>query len=62
MSNDDKPKIVICRATGETVGDSYRGVRCGGRPGAEFYNTRSGQTEKMPKAKFDLLYRLEECK
>lgn len=62
MGNDDKPKIVICRATGETVGGSYRGVRCGGKQGAEFYNTRSGQTEKMPKAKFDLLYRLEECK
>lgn len=62
MSNDDKPKIVICQATGETVGDSYRGVRCRGKQGAEFYDTRSRQTEKMPKNKFDLLYRLEECK
>lgn len=62
MGNDDKPKIVICRATGETVGDSYRGVRCRGKQGAEFYDTRSGQTEKMLKTKFDLLYRLEDCK
>ena len=62
MSNDDKPKIVICRATGATVGDSYRGVRCGGKQGAEFYDTRSMQTERMSKDKFDLMYRLEDCK
>ena len=57
-----EPKKVICRRTGETVGSNYVPVKINGQKGVQFYCLRSMQTERMSKDKFDLMYRLEECK
>ena len=57
-----EPKVVICRRTGEVVGSNYVPVKLSGQKGVQFYSLRSMQTERMSKDKFDLLYRLEECK
>ena len=62
MGNDDKPKIVICRATGEVIGSNYVPVKLNGQKGVQFYSLRTKQTERMSKEKFDLMYRVEECK
>ena len=57
-----EPKVVICRRTGEVVGSNYVPVKLSGQKGVQFYILRTKQTERMSKDKFDLLYRLEECK
>ena len=57
-----EPKKVICRSTGEVVGSNYVPVKINGQKGVQFYSLRSMQTERMSKEKFDLIYRVEDCK
>ena len=57
-----EPKKVICRRTGEVVGSNYVPVKLSGQKGVQFYSLRSMQTERMSKDKFDLMYRVEDCK
>ena len=57
-----EPKKVICRSTGEVVGSNYVPVKINGQKGVRFYSLRSMQTERMSKEKFDLIYRVEDCK
>ena len=57
-----EPKKVICRSTGDTVGSNYVPVKINGEKGVQFYCLRSMQTKRMSKEKFDLIYRVEDCK
>ena len=57
-----EPKKVICRSTGAVVGSNYVPVKTNGKKGVQFYCLRSKQTERMSKDKFDLIYRVEDCK
>ena len=57
-----EPKKVICRRTGEVVGSNYVPVKLNGQKGVQFYSLRTKQTERMNKEKFDLIYRVEDCK
>ena len=57
-----EPKKVICRSTGDTVGSNYVPVKINGQKGVQFYCLRSMQTKRMSKEKFDLIYRVEDCK
>ena len=57
-----EPKKVICRSTGDTVGSNYVPVKINGQKGVRFYSLRTKQTERMSKAEFDLIYRVEDCK
>ena len=57
-----EPKKVICRRTGEVVGSNYVQVKLNGQKGVQFYSLRTKQTERMSKEKFDLIYRVEDCK
>ena len=55
-------KKVICRSTGAVVGSNYVPRKIDGKKGVQFYCLRSKQTERMSKDKFDLIYRVEDCK
>ena len=57
-----EPKKVICRSTGEVVGSNYVLVKINGQKGVRFYSLRTKQTERISKEKFDLIYRVEDCK
>ena len=57
-----EPKKVICRSTGEVVGSNYVPVKLNGKKGVQFYSLQTKQTERMSKDKFDLMYRVEDCK
>lgn len=57
-----EPKKVICRSAGEVVGSNYVPVKLNGQKGVQFYSLRTKQTERMSKDKFDLMYRVEDCK
>ena len=57
-----EPKKVICRSTGEVVGSNYVQRKLNGQKGVQFYSLRSMQTKRMNKEKFDLIYRVEDCK
>ena len=57
-----EPKKVICRSTGEVAGSNYVPVKINGQKGVQFYSLRTKQTERMNKEKFDLIYRIEDCK
>ena len=57
-----EPKKVICRRAGETVGSNYVPVKLNGEKGVQFYSLRTKQTGRMNKDKFDLIYRVEDCK
>lgn len=57
-----EPKKVICRRTGEVVGSNYVPRKIDGQKGVQFYGLRTKQTERMSKDKFDLMYRVEDCK
>lgn len=57
-----EPKKVICRRTGLVVGSNYLPVKLNGQKGVQFYSLRTKQTERMSKDKFDLMYRVEDCK
>ena len=57
-----EPKKVICRSTGEVVGSNYVPRKLNGKKGVQFYCLRTKQTERMSKAEFDLIYRVEDCK
>lgn len=57
-----EPKKVICRTTGEVVGSNYVLVKLNSQKGVQFYSLRTKQTERMSKEKFDLIYRVEDCK
>ena len=57
-----EPKKVICRMTGEVVGSNYVPRKLNCQKGAQFYCLRTKQTERMSKDKFDLMYRVEDCK
>ena len=57
-----EPKKVICRSTGEVVGSNYVPRKIDGQKGVQFYRLRTKQTERMSKDKFDLMYRVEDCK
>lgn len=57
-----EPKKVICRSTGEVMGSNYVPVKLSGQNGVQFYSLRTKQTERMSKDKFDLMYRVENCK
>ena len=57
-----EPKKVICRRTGETVGSNYVPRKLNGQKGVQFYSLQTKQTERMSKAEFDLIYRVEDCK
>ena len=56
-----EPKKVICRSTGAVVGSNYVPRKLNGKKGVQFYCLRSKQTERMSKAEFDLIYRVEDC-
>ena len=62
MMGYSEPKKVICRSTGEVVGSNYVPVKTNGQKGVQFYSLRTKQTERMSKDKFDLIYRVEDCK
>lgn len=57
-----EPKKVICRSTGDVVGSNYVLVKLNSEKGVQFYSLRSMQTKRMSKEKFDLIYRVEDCK
>ena len=57
-----EPKKVICRSTGLVVGSNYVPVKLNGQKGVQFYSLRTKQTERIGKDKFDLMYRVEDCK
>ena len=57
-----EPKKVICRRTGDVVGSNYLAIKINGQKGVQFYSLRTKQTERMSKDKFDLIYRVEDCK
>ena len=57
-----EPKKVICRSTGEVVGSNYVSVKINGQKVVQFYSLRTKQTGRMSKDKFDLIYRIEDCK
>lgn len=57
-----EPKKVICRRTGEVVGSNYVPVKLNGQKGVQFYSLRTNYPERMNKEKFDLIYRVEDCK
>ena len=58
-----EPKKVICRRTGEVIGSNYVPRKIDGKKkGVQFYSFRTKQTERMSKDKFDLIYRVEDCK
>lgn len=57
-----EPKKVICRSTGDTVGSNYVPRKLNGQKSVQFYSLRTKQTERMNKEKFDLIYRVEDCK
>ena len=53
---------MICRSTGDVVGSNYVLVKLNSEKGVQFYSLRSKQTKRMSKEKFDLMYRVEDCK
>ena len=62
MMGYSESKKVICRSTGVVVGSNYVPRKIDGQKGVQFYRLRTKQTERMSKDKFDLMYRVEDCK